>query len=169
MAARDLIIDPTTLNLDQPIYGVEEIRKYNLQRFEMEHLTGILLIQRERNVLVGYKDLSDQEFWCRGHMPGYPIMPGVIMCEAAAQLASFYTQKFDLLGAEVVGFGGLDEVSFRGPVLPGDKLVLAVEMLRCRRGAMVVCRFQGFVNNVLRVDGKIKGIPLPLHPSTKFD
>ncbi len=91
-------------------------------------------------------------------MPRYPLMPGVIMCEVAAQLASFITIKFDLLGAKVLGFGGLDEVAFRGPVVPGDRLVMAVEMIRVRRGAMVVGRFQGYCPRIARRRSKIKGI-----------
>jgi 3-hydroxyacyl-[acyl-carrier-protein] dehydratase len=162
MPSKDLIIDPATLDLDHPICGLEDIRRYNLQRHEMEQLTAIVHLDKEKNISVGYKDITDKEFWVRGHMPQHALMPAVIMCEAAAQLASYHTQKCDLLGAKVVGFGGLDEVSFRGSVFPGDRLVLAIELTRCRRGAMVVCRFQGFVKNNMVVDGVIKGIPLPI-------
>ena len=75
-------------------------------------------------------------------------MPGVIMCEAAAQLASYYTQKFDLLGSEMVGFGGLEEVRFRDPVIPGDRLYVMTQLTKVRRGRMIVCRFQGFVGQL---------------------
>ena len=63
---------------------------------------------------------------------------------------------------EVVGFGGLDEVRFRDPVFPGQRLIIAIQLLKVRRGAMIVCRFQGFVNQNLVVEGKIRGIPLPI-------
>ena len=53
-----------------------------------------------RNVCVGYKDLGPDEFWVRGHMPGMPLMPGVIMCEAAAQLASYYSHKYKLMARD---------------------------------------------------------------------
>jgi 3-hydroxyacyl-[acyl-carrier-protein] dehydratase len=162
MPAKDLIIDPTAIDLDHIVADIHEIRSYNLQRHEMEHLTAIVHLDKDRKLGVGYRDVTDQEFWCRGHMPRNPIMPGVIMCEAAAQVASFVAQKFDLLGAKVLGFGGLDEVAFRGPVVPGDRLVLAIEMVRVRRGAMIVARFQGFVRGALVVEGKLKGIPLPI-------
>ena len=89
-------------------------------------------------------------------------MPGVIICEVAAQLASYFVQKYDLLGAKVVGFGGLEEVKFRGGVLPGDRLVMVVQLLKVRRGAMIVCRFEGFVKESKVVNGILKGIPLPL-------
>lgn len=162
MPAKDLIIDPNALDVNHVVADIHEIRRINLQRHEMEQLTAIIHLDKDRNLAVGYREVTDKEFWCRGHMPRFPLMPGVIMCEVAAQLASFIAIKFDLLGAKVLGFGGLDDVAFRGPVVPGDKLVMAVEMIRVRRGAMVVGRFQGFVRGSLVVEGKIKGIPLPL-------
>jgi 3-hydroxyacyl-[acyl-carrier-protein] dehydratase len=89
-------------------------------------------------------------------------MPGVLMCEAAAQLSSYYTQKHNLLDAQVIGFGGMEDVRFREPVVPGDRLVIAVERVRVRPKAMIVCRFQGLVRESIVVDGVIKGVPLPM-------
>jgi len=162
LAAKDLIVDFHEYDLDRPIANQEDIRRHNLQRYEMEQLDAVVFEDQSGLRCVGYKDITPSEFWVRGHMPGYPLMPGVIMCEAAAQLASYFSQRFDLLGAKVLGFGGLEEVKFRDPVLPGDRLVLAVQMLKARRGSMIVCRFQGFVRESLVVEGVIKGIPLAL-------
>ena len=162
VASKDLILDFSEYDLDHVIADQHEIRRYNLQRYEMEQLTAVVLLDPERQICVGYKDITDEEFWVRGHMPGLPLMPGVMMCEAAAQLSSFYAQKQDLLGTKVLGFGGLDEIRFRDPVLPGDRLVIVTQLLKARRGAMIVCRFQGFVRQSLVVEGIIRGIPLPL-------
>jgi 3-hydroxyacyl-[acyl-carrier-protein] dehydratase len=128
----------------------------------MEQLTAIVHEDSRRHRCIGYKDTSPDDFWARGHMPGMPLMPGVIMCEAAAQLASYYTQKYDLLGSEMVGFGGLEDVRFRDPVIPGDRLYVMTEMVRARRGRMIVCGFQGFVGERIVVEGMIKGVPLPI-------
>ena len=147
MAARDLIIDPATLDYSNVIADQEEIRKYNPQRFEMEQLTAIVYEDLENHVCAGYKDITHEEFWVRGHMPNMPLMPGVVMLEAAAQMCSYFSQKYDLLGADMVGFGGLEDVRFRDPVIPGDRLTLACGMTRLRRGRIVVTRFQGFVRN----------------------
>jgi 3-hydroxyacyl-[acyl-carrier-protein] dehydratase len=84
------------------------------------------------------------------------------MCEAAAQLASYYVQKHDLLGADLLGLGGLEEVRFREMVRPGDRLIIVVQLLKVRRGALISCRFQCFVGETLVCEGKIKGIPLPV-------
>jgi 3-hydroxyacyl-[acyl-carrier-protein] dehydratase len=159
--AKDLILDFSEYDLNQIIAGPDEIRRYNPQRFEMEMLTAVVHEDLVRKLGVGYKDVRHDEFWARGHMPGMPIMPGVMICETAAQLCSFLTMKHDVLGIKALGFGGLDEVRFRDPVYPGDRLVMIAQLVKVRRGALVVSRFQGFVRQSLVCEGLIKGVPLP--------
>lgn len=161
MGRKEYIIDPADIDFENVVANLEEIRKYNPQRFEMEQLTAIVYANKDEMLCAGYKDITDKEVWVRGHMPGMPLMPGVFMCEAAAQVCSFVTQKFDLLGADMVGFGGMEDVRFRGPVVPGDRLLIACQGTKCRRGRMIVCRFQGTVGDRIVVEGGIKGIPLP--------
>jgi 3-hydroxyacyl-[acyl-carrier-protein] dehydratase len=161
VAAKKRIIDPSEYDLSKVISDKEAIRKINPQRHEMEQLDAVVFEDIERKICVGYKDITTDEFWARGHFPGMPVMPGVIMCEAAAQLSAYFTSKFDLLGAEVVGLGGMEEVRVREPVIPPARLVLAVQQIRLRRGAVIVCYFQGVVGDRLAVEGKIKGVPLP--------
>ena len=162
MAGKGFLFDYSQIDLERIVSDVEVIRRYNPQRFEMEQLTAIVYENPDNHRCIGYKQTPASDFWVRGHMPGMPLMPGVVMCEAAAQLASYYTQKYDLLGSEMVGFGGLEDVRFRDTVLPGDRLYVATQLLKVRRGAMIVCRFQGFVGQRIVVDGTIKGVPLPL-------
>ena len=162
MAPRDYIIHPSEYDLDHVIADIHEIRHWNKQRFEMEQLTAIVHEDQARGLCVGYKDVTRDEFWVRGHFPVMPLMPGVLMCEAAAQLSSYYTQKHNLLDAKLIGFGGMEDVRFREPVVPGDRLVIAVERVRVRPKAMIVCRFQGVVRESIVVDGVIKGVPLPI-------
>jgi 3-hydroxyacyl-[acyl-carrier-protein] dehydratase len=162
MPAKDLIIDPSEYDLSHVLADVESIRRYNPQRFEMEQLTAIVYDDAERGICVGYKDVTSSEFWVRGHMPGMPLMPGVIMCEAAAQLCSYHVQRHDLMEAEMIGFGGLDEVRFRGMVVPGDRLLIIAQKLQLRPGAMIRCRFQCFVREQLVCEGQIRGIPIPV-------
>ncbi len=65
----------------------------------MEQLSGIVHVDHDVHGLVGFKDITADEFWMKGHMPGFPLMPGVLLCEAAAQLAAFYGKKYNLLEA----------------------------------------------------------------------
>jgi 3-hydroxyacyl-[acyl-carrier-protein] dehydratase len=159
---KDFIVDPKTLDFNRVVADIEAIRKYNPQRFEMEQLTAIVYEDSVRHISVGYKDTTKDEFWVRGHMPGMPLMPGVVMLEAAAQLCSYHVLKFDLLGSSMIGFGGLEDVRFRDPVVPGDRLVLMCELVKARRGRMLVSKFQGLVRDSLVVEGVLKGVPIPV-------
>jgi len=161
VSGKDFIVDPATLNFENVLADIDEIRRWNPQRFEMEQLTAIIHEDAERNVCVGYKDLTDKEFWVRGHMPGMPLMPGVVMLEAVAQVCCYFAHKFDLLGTSMVGFGGLEDVRFRDPVLPGQRLIVMCELVKARRNRLIVCRFQGFVKTNLVLEGVLKGIPIP--------
>ena len=160
MPKRQLILDPSQYDLNHVIADIEEIRRYNRQRFEMEQLSAIVYEDLTNAICVGYKDLTSNEFWARGHMPGMPLMPGVIMCEAAAQLSSYYIHRYKLMEADVVGFGGLEDVRFRGVVRPGDRFVIVIRLLKVRRMIMT-CEFQCFVNQNMVCEGILKGVALP--------
>ena len=164
MAKKQLILDFSEYDLNKVVADIEEIRRYNPQRYEMEQLTAICYENLETKSCVGYKDLAPDEFWARGHMPGMPLMPGVIMCEAAAQLASYYSQRHKLMEG-VIGFGGLEEVRFRGLVRPGDRFVIVSRLLKVRR-SILTCQFQCFVNQGLVCEGIIKGVSLPVSQLT---
>lgn len=162
MASIEFIVDLDLLDFDRPLADLEAIRALNPQRYEMEQLTAVLYEDLDRNVCAAYLQTSNDCFWARGHMPGMPLMPGMLMIEAAAQVASFFTQRHDLLGAQMVGFGGVDNVKFRGVVLPGDRLVLMVKLIKARRNRMIVAHFQGVVGDQIVCEGELKGIPIPV-------
>lgn len=162
MVAKDFIVDLSQIDLDATIADADEIARLNPQRFEMAQLTGVIYENLDDHTCVGYKDITDEEFWVRGHMPEFALMPGVIMLEAIAQCCSFFCQRNDLLGADMIGFGGLEDVRFRDPVTPGDRLYLICKMVRVRRGRLIVCRFQGVVGESICVEGLLKGIPIPI-------
>ena len=162
MAVQDFIINPADIDFDDVVADIDVIRRWLPQRGVMEQLTAIVVDDVERNICVGYRDLTEDEFWVSGHMPGMPLMPGVVMCEAAAQVLTFHIQRNNLSGVNVVGFGGLDGVRFRGVVRPSDRLVIAVQVMKHRRGRLVVCRFQGFVDGSLVCEGEITGVALPI-------
>jgi 3-hydroxyacyl-[acyl-carrier-protein] dehydratase len=161
-----LILDFSAYDVSRVLADIEEIRRYNPQREEMEQLTAVVYDDVERGICVGYKDVTAHEFWIRGHMPGMPLMPGVVMCESAAQLCSYHVQRHNLMDAEMIGFGGMDEVRFRGTVRPGDRLVIAAQKLQLRPGAMVRCRFQCYVSEQIVCEGQIRGIPIPVDALT---
>ncbi|MEM1304343.1 MAG: 3-hydroxyacyl-ACP dehydratase FabZ family protein [Planctomycetota bacterium] len=161
MPAQPPIIDFSTIDFDQVVADREAIDRLLPQRFEMEQLTAIVLDDVERGIVVGYKDTTADDFWVRGHVPGNPLMPGVIMCEAAAQVCSYHVMANRLMEAAMIGFAGLDSVRFRGKVSPGDRLVIAAQKLQLRPKTMVRCRFQCHVGESLVCEGEMLGAPLP--------
>ena len=154
------LVDPSTIDTSRVIADREAIRRGNPQRFEMEQLTAIVLVDKKNHLVIGYKDVEPDEFWVRGHMPGYPLMPGVLMCEAAAQLASYYCHIINLAEGSFIGFGGMEDVRFRGTVKIGDRLILVSKAERVHR-RQTVFETQGFVGNSMVYHGRIIGVPLP--------
>jgi 3-hydroxyacyl-[acyl-carrier-protein] dehydratase len=155
-------IDPTTVDLSRVVADRAAIRKVNPQRFALEQLDAVVLIRPEECLIVGYKDVRVDEFWVPGHFPGQPIFPGVLMCEAGAQLGSYYavTQNIIASAEEMLVFGGLENVRFRGVVRPGDRLVLACKATRMRKRQSIF-GIQGFVGSAMVFHGDVIGVPLP--------
>jgi 3-hydroxyacyl-[acyl-carrier-protein] dehydratase len=147
-------------DFERPVFTIDEIRQVNPQRYEMEQLTAILYVDREGQGLVGYKDITPNEFWVRGHMPEFPLMPGVILCECAAQLAGFYARKYELLKGDFLGFGGMEDVRFRSPVFVGDRLLIMVKLTKLRPGRRAEFDFQGLVKDKMAFSGRMIGVPI---------
>jgi 3-hydroxyacyl-[acyl-carrier-protein] dehydratase len=154
-----LHLNPVDLDLGRIVADIDAIRRVNPQRFEMEQLSAIVHLDPEQQVIVGYKDVGFDEFWVRGHMPGYPILPGVLLCEAAAQLCSYYITTQGLLQGDFLGFGGLEQVRFRGSVHPGDRLVLIGKLARYHR-RQTIFNVQGFVGSSMVFHADIIGVPM---------
>jgi 3-hydroxyacyl-[acyl-carrier-protein] dehydratase len=149
------VVDPEGVRLDR-----EGIRKYNRQRFEWEQLTAITLLDSERRLVAGYRDYEPGEWWTRGHFPERPLVPGVLMLEAAAQCCSIYVSYFKLVkGDELMGFGGVEDVRFRGAVSPGQRMLL---MGYAERNSSKLMRVdvQGFVEGQMVFHGRVIGVPL---------
>ena len=157
------LVDPATIDTSRVLADGEAIRQGNPQRFEMEQLTAIVFLDRDDHLIIGYKDVRADEFWVRGHMPEYPLMPGVLMCEAAAQLSSYYCHLIKLAEGSFIGFGGMENVRFRGQVRPGDRLVLVSKATRVNR-RQTIFETQGFVGTNMVFQARIIGVPLPNRP-----
>jgi len=152
------VVDLSGIDLDRILINKEDIRKVNPQRYEMEQLDGIVYVDTAEGKVVGFKDVREDEFWTRGHIPGRPLLPGVLMIEAAAQLASYFTHT--VLGIDrFIGFGGVDDVKFRGTVVPPCRFVLAGKALEVKRRRSI-CYVQGFVENKMVFEAKITGMPV---------
>ena len=119
----------------------------------LPHRYPFLLVDRIVEIegktrIVGIKNVTINEPFFQGHFPGHPIMPGVLIIEAMAQVGGMLVLGTEDISDKVVYFMSLDNVKFRRPVLPGDQLRCEVEMIQFRGKT---CRMKG----VALVDGQV--------------
>jgi UDP-3-O-[3-hydroxymyristoyl] N-acetylglucosamine deacetylase/3-hydroxyacyl-[acyl-carrier-protein] dehydratase len=128
--------------------SIDELIKVIPHRYPFLLVDRILEVE-ERKRIVGLKNVTINEPYFQGHFPGHPIMPGVLIIEAMAQVGGvLLLGSVDDYESKVVYFMSLDNVKFRRPVRPGDQLRFELEMTQIR-GA--VCKMRG----VARVDGDV--------------
>jgi 3-hydroxyacyl-[acyl-carrier-protein] dehydratase len=116
--------------------SIEEVQKILPHRYPFLMIDRILeFIPNEK--VVGLKNVSINESFFRGHFPGNPIMPGVLIIEAMAQTGGVLAYKSNpqVIGKKPIYFMSMDKVKFRKPVVPGDQLIL--ELIALRRGQRV--------------------------------
>lgn len=145
------LVDTTKVAVTQ-----EEIYQVNPHRFEFMQLGGIYFVDREKDLMAGYRDVRDDEFWVRGHIPGRPIFPGVLMIETAAQLVSYYAMT-KTPGKGFLGFAAVDDVKFRGSVAPGNRIVMLGRMVDFRSRRCIGAT-QAYVDGQLVYEGTITGM-----------
>ncbi len=151
-----LLFDLTKIDLSQTVFDKKAIEEVNPQRYEMQHLDGVIWYDKEKFLILGYKDITENEFWIRGHVPGRPLMPGVIMIEAAAQLSSVFIKRvYEKVG--FIGFAGIESAKFRKPVEPGSRLYLLGHITGYDR-KKYTCISQGVVNGVMVFDAVLSGL-----------
>lgn len=130
------------------VYGIEEIMRVLPHRYPFLLVDRILEIEDGKRV-VGIKNVTINEPFFQGHFPGHPIMPGVLIVEAMAQVGGMLLLGgLEQADTKVVYFMSLDNIKFRKPVKPGDQIVFEVEIIQIRGK---VCKTRG----VAKVDGEI--------------
>jgi 3-hydroxyacyl-[acyl-carrier-protein] dehydratase len=158
------LIDPSRIDWNRTVAGIETIQRYNPQRFEFALLSRVVHEVYDLAVptgeVAGVHDVPEEPFWARGHVPGRPLMPGVLMVEAAAQLASYgigHIYDPSEHPGRFFGFAGLEDVKFRGTVRPGQQLRLLGKGhdIRPRRAAFAT---QAYVEDALVLEALIVGM-----------
>lgn len=150
------LFDLAQIDLDARVMDVAGIEAVNPHRGPMRQLDGVIWADRPSGSGLGVKYVREDEFWVEGHIPGRPLLPGVLMIEAAAQLSSvLYHIKTEDPG--FMGFTRCDKVVFRGQVCPGDTFYLLCREVSLRRRRFV-CETQGIVKGVLVFESHITGM-----------
>jgi len=118
----------------------------------LPHRYPFLMVDRvakiEGSHIIGIKNVSINEAYFQGHFPGHPVMPGVLQLEAIAQVAGIIMMKSAENAGKIAYFMSAEDVKWRKPVLPGDVLVIDVEMTKIRGKigkAKGVCKVAGEV------------------------
>jgi 3-hydroxyacyl-[acyl-carrier-protein] dehydratase len=158
-----LLFDLSQIDLKaKPLFDKEAIGKVNPQRFEMQQLDGILWYDKEKFLILGYKDVAENEFWVRGHIPGRPLMPAVVMIEAAAQMSSFFIKQiYEKQG--FIGFAGIDSAKFRSTIEPGQRLYLLGHITKYKhlKGMSIVqTKVQGVTDGTMVFEAVVSGIQM---------
>ena len=137
-----------SLKQEIQVLGIEEIMQVLPHRYPFLLVDRVLEIVPHKRI-VGIKNVTINEPFFQGHFPGHPIMPGVLIVEAMAQVGGMLLMgEVPDPASKVVYFTSLNNVKWRKPVKPGDQLRFELELLQVR-GPM--CRMQG----VAKVDGEI--------------
>jgi 3-hydroxyacyl-[acyl-carrier-protein] dehydratase len=153
-----LLFDLSKIDLSaKPVFDREAISKVNPQQYEMQQLDGVLWYDKGNMLVLGYKDVTDKEFWIRGHIPGRPLMPGVIMIECAAQLLSFFVKA--VMGeVGFIGFASIESAKFRSTVEPGDRLLMLGKITKFRPGRKYDAYIQGIVGDKMVFETSVSGM-----------
>ena len=150
------LFDMSVIDYDNVAITHDEIYAVNPHRYEFALLDGIMFMDWEEGISAGFRDIRDDEFWVRGHIPGRPIFPGVLMIETAAQLVSYYAKAIAKREG-FLGFAGVSDVRFRGSVVPGQRLVMCGKMLEIRPRRCIGAT-QAFVDGEMVYEGLITGM-----------
>lgn len=113
------------------VLEIEEIKKIIPHRYPFLLIDRIIEFEPGKKAK-GIKNVTINEEFFKGHFPEYPVMPGVLVLEALAQVGAVSILSLEKNKGKIALFGGIDGFRFRRQVVPGDQLVLEVEITRSK-------------------------------------
>ena len=151
MASASPIDENTPL---KTVFNVEEIQKLLPHRYPFALVDRIIEYVPGKRA-VGIKNVTFNEPHFQGHFPGRPMMPGVLIVEAMAQVGGIVLTQLPELEGGLFLFAGIDKVRFRRPVVPGDRLIMTVELLCVKRRRFGKMQARTVVDGQLVSEGEL--------------
>jgi UDP-3-O-[3-hydroxymyristoyl] N-acetylglucosamine deacetylase/3-hydroxyacyl-[acyl-carrier-protein] dehydratase len=137
-----------------PVYNIEDIKKMLPHRYPFLLVDKIITL--DENTVVGIKNVTNDEPFFQGHFPGEQVMPGVLLVEALAQSGGLLIlSKVDEPEKYSTYFLKIDRLKFKHKVVPGDTLILKMDLIEPLRRGIVSMYGQAFVGNHLVVEGEM--------------
>jgi 3-hydroxyacyl-[acyl-carrier-protein] dehydratase len=144
----------TSTSETKTIFTIEEIQKLLPHRYPFALVDRIIDYVPEKRA-VGIKNVTFNEPQFQGHFPGNPIMPGVLIVEAMAQVGGIVLTQLPELEGGLFLFAGIDKVRFRRQVVPGDQLVMTVELLWVKQRRFGKMQARAEVDGQLAAEGEL--------------
>ncbi len=152
-----LLIDPSTVDTGKVHLSREQIYDIIPHRYEFMLLSGVCHYDPDSMTLVSFANVTTDDWWVRGHVPGRPLLPGVLMLEMAAQSAAVLVKLMSGDRESFVGFGGVDACKFRDAVIPPAKLYLCCRITE-NRARRFLAETQGVVSGRMVFEAGITGM-----------
>ena len=141
-------------SLEKTTFTVQEIQELLPHRYPFALVDRILdYIPGEK--AVGLKNVTINEPFFPGHIPSNPLMPGVLQLEAMAQVGGVILTLLPGMKGKFFAYAGVDKARFRRPVVPGDQLIMTVELLSFKRNRIAKMQGRGLVDNQLAVEAEM--------------
>jgi 3-hydroxyacyl-[acyl-carrier-protein] dehydratase len=136
------------------VFNAQEIHRILPHRYPFALVDRIIeYVPGEK--AVGIKNVTFNEPYFPGHIPDFPLMPGVLMVEAMAQVGGIILVQLPGMEGKFFAFAGIDKVRFRRPVVPGDRLIMTVELLSLKQNRIAKMQGKGEVDGQLAVKGEM--------------
>lgn len=159
----EFVFDITDIDLNAIVADRAAIALVIPHRGDMLQIDRIVWHDQTLDHGIAVKEVRSDEFWVPGHIPGNPLLPGVLMIEASAQLASwmYHTRSERYWFA---GFTRIEDTTFRGQVVPGDDMYLLCKCLKYNIKRFI-CQCQGVVDGRIVFETKVTGMAFPKMPT----
>lgn len=141
--------------VNKVVLNSNQIQEIIPHRYPFLLVDQVLEMSLESKKIIAKKNVSANEMHFIGHFPQKHVMPGVLIVEALAQAGAILLLSFDEFKGKIAYFAGIDNVRFKQQVIPGDTLILEVELLKMK-GPIGIAQAKAYVNDKVVVSGEIK-------------